>query len=907
MSSITSLRSSASQSVLGNAFDTNYNSSLKYLNQIYEEDVEIEARLTEYSDHCPLEKWHIFDNRLRILTDVFDDYVQSIENPNLVIPFTRFRRYVYGGSIQSKYSICKFGTSSHSSAVPILFRISKENELSDLGEIGNYVQSTQRLFRQSFLIKPIESLPLLANWRVDKSVRYIMEGEAKYIPVPKDSTIDKPVGYSLLDIEFEYLPMAPREKLVESVVQLIEFINDAVQPKLYSLFSTGYILFEKLISINFNEKFFSRNKLFGEMAILNRNTIDRSPVAISIISRRCVVIILGREETEIRKIVLYEDEIDLSRYRGYGGELFHIIYCFTYDGKFIPIDISVYGSRVIARNNLEERMAKLEEVKIEFSELFTECEKGETIIHRTEDCNNIRYMPSEFIISFKLSMKKDECEFHLLDSNDIPFRSPFIFSKSFSPLIGRSEFEDAMSKCLSIFDGKVVDFKIRMNGSKMEILPFQFGTEAVNSIEAIHVMFRAYYSWAIREGKIIEEFEQKDINILDIVLQAAIEKLLVKDLKTTISHRSNSAVDFFSNLCIYSPDYALESSHLLYISSLTANSENLIIHGSPSAVITNLDEYYSTSHKSRPIFNSLNITNVPNVIAIDENLSISSVGEFFDNSINGLATPFLKLNVKRLVDLYKYILRNKTVRTIVLLNILDGPVLTHYGEGGENYNENFELPFECRLNSDNFISEYEAKPKTRFSRELMQKVATIFNLSIHVNANPYETVCETYYSNKAIDREFGAIVDSYDVFENNGVLFTKDEITREDMMFIIKQAKLGWISIISRTRIRLTSVRKIDELSTSDVYVYSSIALKKPQDTISRYIYSWFMQKNNYLISKLIEDIGSIIHYKIEKKVMVEDQEFRSILERDLLIRKKYLDKSKEMDLSKLISIKIIF
>ena len=905
MSSLSVLKVSSTHAVLSNAFDTNYSNALKFLSQRYDEGIEIEARLTEYSDHCPLDRWHSFDSRLTLITDVYDDYVQSIEHPTMSIPFTRFRRYLYGGAIQAKYSICKFTTSGHSSSVPLLFRISKESELTSLGEIENCVHNTQRLFRQSFMIKPIESLPLLTNWRVDKSVRYFMDGEQTHIPVPADSTIDHPIGYSLLDIEFEYLSTAPRDKLAESTAQLIEFINGVIHPQLYHSFSSSFILFEKLISINFNERFFSRDKLFGEMVILNRNSIDDNPVTISMISRRCVLVILS----ENNRIVIYEDEIDLSEFKGFGGELFHIVYCFTHDERFVPIDISVHESRVINRLSLVERMNRLSDVRSKHQELFTSCENGETVIHRTDECNSIRYLPSEYVISFKLAMKKDECEYHLLDSNDIPFASPFIFSHSFSPLIGRSDFEDAMSHCLSLFDGKVVDFKIRVSDSRMEILPFQFGTAAVNSIEAIHVMFRAYYSWAISEGKIVGEMEQQETTIIDVILQAAIERLLARDLKSAIAHRSTTAIDYLANLCVYSPSYAVESPHLLYIASLTANSENLIIHGSPSSVISNLDEYYSTTHNSRPIFNSLNMTGVPNVVAIDERLNISSVGEFFDNSMNGIATPFLQLTARSLIDLYRYILRNKTVRTIVVLNIIDGVMLTHVGEGGENLNDQAELPFSCRLRADEFIDEYNSQRRERFNHELLQRLAILFNLSVHVNANPFEAVCEIYYSDRAIDREFGAIVDHYSSFKDQGVLFTKEELNREDIHFVIQQARDGWIVVVTNSPIHLTSVKRVEQLSSDsdEVFVYSSVKMKTPRDAISRYIIGWLMQQGNSSVSKLIEEIGSIIHYKTERRTMIEDQDFRSILERDLLLRRKYMDKTKEIDLSKLVSIKLIF
>ena len=903
MSSLASIRKDASIAVLEKVFNTNFTQAYGFLNQIYDEKVEIEGRFTEYSDHCPIEYWHILDGRMRLITDVYEDYVKSVDNPNLRVPFMRFRKYKYGEVKQLKMTVCRFGTTQHSNSIPFMFRLSKEIDLIDLGDIEECISMTQRLFRQSFQLISTDARPLLSNWRVDKSVRFFMEGDCEDIPIPNDFTIDKPTGYSMIDIEFEFDNLAPRNQLLESCVQLVDFLNSLIQPKLYVQFNHSFVMFEKLISTTFKEKMFERRNLFEEMRILTPTSIDPKPINIPLLTLRCVLMLMENGNW----LSIFENEIDDSNFKGYTGQLFSMISCFKYDDKYIPIDIGIYESRVVNKENLEDRIEILNKIVIDFPDLFTFADSGEMVIHRTEVYNHLQYVPSEFIIPFKLAMCKNECEYHLLTSNDIPFHSPFIYQKSFSPIIGRSMFEDSMNKCIPLFDGKTVEFKIEMNGNKMEIRPIRFTNDGISAIEALHVMFRAYYSWAMKKDRIHGEVDLKESSIFDILLQVSIERLFNKDVKSSIMKGIQIVSDFLSNICIFVPEYSMDCSQLLYITSLIMNSENLIVHGSPKNLIMNLDEYFNPIHHSRPIFNLPNVTMKPNVFAIDENNEISNVGEFFTNDMNGIITPFLKLNVKRLISTLEYIFENRSNRCIVILNILDGIVLTHYAEPAEEEKREGELPFECRLPANNFIEEYGEKYTHVFDKNLLRKLVILFDLTVHVNTNPFETVCEKYYSTHKVDDEFGAIIDIWKPMENTGVLFTKSELSREDILFIIEQARIGWIVVVCKHPIYLTSVQKIGYLSSNE-YIYSSIPLEMDSSTnISKFIYNWLLQENKYSLVELVENMGSILHFRTEKHVIAEDQELNSIIERDIVMRRKFLSKEVEYDLSNFVSLKLTF
>lgn len=870
--------------VLHSAFGTEFSNVFSRLSLPKLDTIEVEARITNYGNHCSIDTWNSYDGALILQTSTFDDYVQTIDNPKLKLPNTHYRRYVIGGGIQMKTLISRFSTHPSISLTPLLFKFSEEIDLSSLGDIENEVISTCHLFRQSFGIRNSTIMTHLSNWRVDKSVRFIVDGDHKYIPTPVNFTMNKPVGYTFIDIEFEYRDTASIHELNESVVDLIEFINSIDNPKLYSQLSPSYILFERM-----SQPVMSKERLFGEYLILSEDPIDKKPLSIPSNSEYIIMVYINDDNW----FTFSNDWMNTKNLKPYSGEPYSVISGFIdNDENIYSLDIAIHDSKNITNLNIEERESHLNEL-VKSSKIFTNNFNGEdrTYIYKLNEFGNLRYLPHSYRISFRLSLHQER-DFYLLTPNDTPFISPFIHSKLFTPQYGRNDFEDEIDHNKISFDKSIVEFEVNIVDGRVQLIPIGIGTKVTPSIEASHIMSRAYYASIDESNRYI----RSEISEVNCILQYSIEQ----------SFESTTAV----NSCVFVPSSSFSNCQsLLNIASMMISSENMIVQGSSMNILLNIDDFYNND-SIRPISTNISIvTNPPKIIAINENTEISSIGEFFKNSMNAIITPFLSItSIDKFISLIDYINRNKARKCTLLLNVVDGVVMTYRGNGVKNNeNEIRESPFNGRLDNSSFLDSYtfdeNGKYKHHFSRTLLQKLALMFDLTIHSNADPYTTISNEYWSMNSRDMDYGANIGKCPLYSNRGVLLTKELLSKEDIRYIMEQAKVGWIVVVTDSPIYITSVKRLMDLQP---YVYSSIEFSESIDgVIPSYIYQWIRTTDNPTISELMTKICSLMNLKNEIHRYGVDSEFLSTIERDFTLSKSFFHSSTEMDLSNLVSMKI--
>lgn len=887
--------------ILRSVFGAEYSSVYSQLKLPKGEDVEFEVRISDYDSHCSRKLWNVFDKYMTVEAEIYDDHIQTIVNRNLPIPGSFIRRYLTGRVIQEKTLLTKFATSLDIDQTPLVLRYSSEKNLSHLemgtgvtrnrvhsqqgrgiwkwvnfdeisSDIGNSddgltVINTCRSFRQSYLIND----PRLKNWRVDKTVRFIVEGEKNNIQTPANFDIDRPEGYTMLDIEFEYRDHAPQEEFIDSVVSLIDFINSITNPEKYALFSREYGVINHYTPL-----------IIPQLEIVSNEHVSQEDGIIVSSDADVGVLIYVSDE---KFFTVTEHGMERHGFDRYIGEQYSVI---SLVGK-TPVDILYHNINDVSNYPADERMEILREV-LENSHLFKieNDVDGDMIIVRSGDAHRLSFIPTDCRVNLKLKLRKNEFEFYLMTSVGTPIESPFIQVSTYTPILGRSEFEDEISRNRARFDGKVIEFDVVKYNEKLHIIPRRLADNPMSPGNILKIMSFCY-------SRRVNRDIQEDVNIIQ---QWSIEKFIT---------------GVHNKVCVFVPRMSISPANILHYTTLGCEIEKIIVQGTPDNVLANINEFYSKKI-IRPLSCSCSVvTRVPKVTAISDKLDISSVGEFFSNQMNVIVTPFLKFeSVNDLIYVVSYIMENSTSHCLIILNYIDGVALKRYGRGVFiRDKETTGLPFDSHFSSpeiDNYLATRKAV-EHRWNKGLLMKLKMLFNLTIHHRTTAYETVCDDYTSEDPLDVKMYGARENLDIRPGEGVLLTLDKpVDSKIVMYIIRQAIEGWIVVVSDFPINLTSLSEYSTSTSAFVYTSSGVPVVKCDNEFASFIVNYYQHTEDPSVRDLFDRLASIRGiFRHDTRKMVDDREFAAIIDRDADFHNLIYNPSAERDFRKFVTARIQF
>ena len=96
--------------ILEGVFGNEYEKIYDLVNNYGGDKIEFELRLADTDSHCGVEFWNIYNQYLTPYTDLRDDVILSCANESFDVHGKVYRYYKYGGVMQEKTLISKFGT-----------------------------------------------------------------------------------------------------------------------------------------------------------------------------------------------------------------------------------------------------------------------------------------------------------------------------------------------------------------------------------------------------------------------------------------------------------------------------------------------------------------------------------------------------------------------------------------------------------------------------------------------------------------------------------------------------------------------------------------------------------------------------------------------------------------------------
>ena len=214
------------------------------INSSDSQDYEFEFRFVDENGHTSKQNWINFENEFdqSLTLQSYDDDVIYNYEPFVPLNNIHFRSYRKSNLYERKIMINMVVSRSESKNVlPLNIRLSKETVMSPVKHLNKYI-NIQRRQRCSYTFND----PKLANWKVDKTIRFFTEN-------PNDKKLSIPLSidnftslkyYDVLDIEFEYV--GDFRDLYNSFFFLIEKIY-----KPYEEYNITYIIIKTIMNMEF--------------------------------------------------------------------------------------------------------------------------------------------------------------------------------------------------------------------------------------------------------------------------------------------------------------------------------------------------------------------------------------------------------------------------------------------------------------------------------------------------------------------------------------------------------------------------------------------------------------------------------------------------------------------------------
>lgn len=264
--------------IVNQIFRLNANSALLMIdnvNSITSNDTNYEFELRIVNDAfkagCNLETFRSLNLKNFIQLQYEDVIIANYKTP---VYGYRYRKKINNDndnlSLNRKINISQVGTklnNTESIRYPLKMKLNIEDDLevsTECLQLENY----QRRQRISY----ITSIPLLRNWRIDKTLRLFSNDiNDKKLTFPLDKqNVFVPVVYDLLDIEFEFIGNYSEFK--KSIFKLFEFIY-------MSEFQTFNILYNKINDTLISKYNLNLSKIFPSVGLITNNFVHDEDIS----------------------------------------------------------------------------------------------------------------------------------------------------------------------------------------------------------------------------------------------------------------------------------------------------------------------------------------------------------------------------------------------------------------------------------------------------------------------------------------------------------------------------------------------------------------------------------------------------------------------------------------------------
>ena len=276
---------------------------------------EFELRFIDENGHTSKQTWIDFDKQFgdKITMQSFDDDIIYSYESSIPLNNIHFRSYQKSNIYERKILINMIVSRSEcKNILPINIKLSKETLMSPAKHLQKYI-NIQRRQRCSYTFND----PTLADWRIDKTIRFFSDNIQDKKMTMKMSMTDfqRLKYYDYLDIEFEFI--GEFSNLFNSFFNLIE--------KLYKPFEDFNIIYN-IIKYIVNSRYITSNSLMQLIptpTILTNNMLESLKLqdysfSFKLIGKHVIIAIFGN--LEIKHI----DESTIDIYSITESEINHI-------------------------------------------------------------------------------------------------------------------------------------------------------------------------------------------------------------------------------------------------------------------------------------------------------------------------------------------------------------------------------------------------------------------------------------------------------------------------------------------------------------------------------------------------------------------------------------------------------
>ena len=402
----------------------NVKTVLQTMSQVVKADgYEFELRYIDNKGQTSKTLWNQFkeeNNKLLELVEYDDDIIYTYQT-SLPLSGVRFRSYAKSNIYERKTLINSIvARSEDPNITPLKINLSKEATMSPNKQLNRY-DNIQRRQRCSYRFKHNETMPYLANWRVDKTIRLFTRSLSdKKLSLNLDiSNLETLTYYDCLDIEFEYIG-----DFSEILVSFFELIKTIYKP--YEYFDVEYLIIKQVLST-----------VIKPDQLSNKNIISCIPSPIMMTN-------------DILQVSSIKDYMITNKYKGKHS----LIVCFGEINQFV-----IYSLTENKITNICGDLHLLNIGKINHNVPNT----IESIIRSFTENKHIDYLPT---ISVFESMSNDETNENIL-TDTLIYDNELIQAK---PLIERKKYIDDFINQYKLANNGFINAKVLKANSWNDIL-----------------------------------------------------------------------------------------------------------------------------------------------------------------------------------------------------------------------------------------------------------------------------------------------------------------------------------------------------------------------------------------------------------------------------------------------------